>query len=129
MIRKLGICVILIVFSLSLYGCIALLAGAAGGAGAAVWLSGKLSQQVNASFDRTVAAAKSGLESLRLEVTKETVKADVAQIISSYTDGRTIWIDIRRITDLSSQIEVRVGATSRDKQAAQKVLNQIMRYL
>ncbi|MFH1457826.1 MAG: DUF3568 family protein [Candidatus Omnitrophota bacterium] len=126
--KKLWIGIVLIFFLVNLYGCVALLAGAAGGAGTAAWLSGKLSQEVNASFDRALKAAKLGLEFMKFKVTKETVKDDIAQLISNYSDGRTIWVDIRRVTDSASRIEVRVGAAG-DRQAAQKVLNQIRRYL
>ncbi|MFH0827255.1 MAG: DUF3568 family protein [Candidatus Omnitrophota bacterium] len=126
--RKIGIFLISLIFLVQMYGCVALLAGAAGGAGTAAWLSGKLSQEVNVSFDRALQATRSGLESLKFKVTKETVKEDVAQVMSNYSDGKTIWVDVRRVTDSASRIEVRVGATG-DKQAAQKVLDQISRYL
>lgn len=114
---------------INIYGCVALLAGAAGGAGTAVWLSEKLSQEVNSPFERTIKATKSALSSLRLAVTKETREQNVAQIMSKYTDGKTIWIDIRKITDSSSKVEVRVGAVKGDKEAADKILKRIMRYL
>jgi len=122
-----------IFFSLLLvnvYGCAALLiGGAAGGAGTAVWLSKKLTEEVSAPFDRAIEAAKSGLKSLNLEVTKETKEENIAQIKSKYTDGKTIWIDIRRMTDTNSQIEVRVGAVTGDKEAANKILNAIKKHL
>ncbi|TAN63289.1 DUF3568 family protein [bacterium] len=110
-------------------GCIFLLAGAAGGAGTAVWLSGKLTHEVNASLDRTTRAAKDALKSLRLNITKETVKEDLAQIIGDYTDGRTFWVDIRQVAEKSSKLEVRVGAITSDRAAADKILKRILRYL
>ena len=128
MFRKIVTFIFLVSFSLHLCGCVALLAGAAGGAGTATWLSGKLVQQVDAPLDKCINATKNALESLHLEVTKETKKEDVAQIISNYTDGKTIWIDIKRITDTYSKIEVRVGAVS-DKEAAGKILDRIQDYL
>ena len=65
---------------------------------------------------------------MRLEITKETIKEDVIQVMGNYTDGRTIWIDIRPLTETSSRIELRVGAKG-DKEAAKKILNKIKRYL
>lgn len=109
-------------------GCLALLAGGAAGGGTAAWLSEKLVQQADVPLDRAVSAVKSGLQSLNLPITKETVKSDVAQVKSEYTDGKTIWVDVHRITNTSSKIEVRVGAAS-DKAAAEKVLDSIKRYL
>jgi hypothetical protein len=113
----------------NLCGCFALVAGAAGGAGTAVWLSGKLTQEVNAPFEKAVQAVKSGLQSLKLEVTKETVESDVAQIMARYSDAKTIWVDVRRITAAGSKIEVRVGAVNPDKAAADKIIKAITRNL
>jgi len=114
---------------LNVYGCFWLVAGAAGGAGTSVWLGGKLTQEVNASFDRSIDAAKSALKSLKLDITKETKEEKVAQIMSKYTDGKTIWIDVHRVTETSSRIEVRVGAVSSDKEAAAGILKRITQYL
>lgn len=129
MFKKIIVYIVSCLLVVNLCGCVALLVGAAGGAGTAAWLSGKLTQEVNSSFERTVEAAKSALASLRLEVTKETQEQNVAQIMSKYVDGKTVWIDIHRITDSSSKIEVRVGAVGSDKAAADKILRRITRYL
>lgn len=128
MFRKLAGVLFSVFLLVNMSGCVALLAGAAGGAGTAVWLSGKLTQEVNAPFQRSLNATKTALKSLRLKITKETIKEDVAQVMSNYTDGRTIWIDIHRIPDLRSRIEIRVGAVG-DKEAALKILTRIMKYL
>ena len=116
-------------FLLNICGCVAVLAGAAGGAGTSVWLSGKMSQDMNASFDKTIRAARSALKSMKLEVSKETVEKEVAQIMSKYTDGKTIWIDIRPITEKSSRVDVRVGAVNGDKEASDDILKRIQKYL
>lgn len=128
MFRKAVALLCLVLLLVNVYGCIALLATAAGGAGTAAWLSGKLSQEVNAPFERATAAAKSGLKSLGLKITKETVKENTAQVMSNYTDGKTIWVDIHRISQSASKVEVRVGATG-DQDAASKILDKIRRYL
>jgi len=98
MLKKAAIIAVLVFLSANIYGCVPLLAGAAGGVGTATWLSGKLSQEFEAPFDRTLKAVESALKSLKLEITEKTVKKDVAQVMSKYTDGRTIWIDIRPIS-------------------------------
>lgn len=111
-------------------GCIALLAGtAAGGAGTAVWLSGKLTQEFHSPYEKTVMAAKNALTSLKLELKKETKEDDVAQLKSEYSDGKEIWIDIHKITEDSTRVEVRVGAISPNKDAATKILKRIEKYL
>lgn len=128
MFRKIIVLLVSVLFLISLSGCVAILAGAAGGVGTATWLSGKLSQEVNTPFERTLEATKSGLKSLRLDVKKETIKGDVAQVMSNYTDGRTVWIDIHKVSESISRVDIRVGATG-DKGAARKILNRIIRYL
>ena len=126
--KKITALILGLVFLVNLYGCIALLAGAAAGAGTAGWLSGKLSQTVQAPYERTINAAKSALKSLKLEVVKETKTENVTQIRSKYTDGKEIWIDIRPVSNMSSKIEVRVGVAG-DKEASDKILKKIILYL
>jgi len=128
MIKRITMFILSIAFLVNIYGCAVLLAGAASGAGTATWLSGKLTQQVDASSEGSLKAVKSALKSLKLNVTKETVTKDIVQIKSNYTDGRTIWIDVRPTSASTSQIEIRVGMVS-DKEAAQKILDRILRYL
>jgi hypothetical protein len=128
MIRKLFILLMLVGFAAGSSGCLALLAGAGAGAGTSTWLAGKLVQEVDASFERTIAAAESGLNDLDLAITKKTVKDDVAQIIAEYSDGSMTWVDIHKVLDDTSRIEVRVGVRS-DKQAARKILEQIQKRL
>ena len=113
---------------LNFYGCVALLAGTAGGAGTAAWLSGKLVQEVPSPYERCIEAAKEALKSMHSEVFREIKGKEVNQIRSHYSDGRKIWIDIRPITDHSSRIEVRVGMKG-DKAASDDVLKQIIRRL
>lgn len=110
-------------------GCFALVAGAVGGAGTGMWLAGKLTQEMNASFEKTLQAARDAMKSLKLQVTKETVEDSTAQIIGKYSDGKTIWIDVHRVTASSSKVEVRVGAMEGDKVAADKIIKRIGRYL
>ena len=128
MIRKFAMFAAACMMSAHLCGCVALVAGAAGGIGTATWLSGKLSQEVNASFSRSLEGTKSALNSLHLKVTKETVKEDVAQILSNYSDGRMIWIDIHHVSDTISRVEIRVGAGG-DKAAAHRNMDAILRHL
>jgi hypothetical protein len=129
MFRKISVFVFTAYLLVNMYGCFAIFAGTAGGVGTAAWLSGKLTQEVNASFEQAIRAAKSALASLKMEVTKETTEPKVAQIMSKYSDGKTVWIDIRKITESSSKIEVRVGAVSLDKAASHNILKRIQQYL
>jgi hypothetical protein len=129
MFEKIGVFVFSGLLLLNMYGCVPLLAGAAGGAGTGTWLSGKLSQEFHAPYERTIDAAKKALQSLKLEITKETKDANIAQLKSIYLDGKETWIDIRKVTDNSTKVEVRVGGVQPDKEAADKILKTIERYL
>ena len=125
--KKLLLLAVVIIFSINLSGCL-LLAGAAGGGGTAIWLSGKLTEEVNYSLERSFKAAESAMNSLGYEISRSSVKEKVGQIIGNYSDGKTIWIDVHKISENRSKIEVRVGAAG-DKDAARKILDKIKRYL
>lgn len=116
------------IFLATACGCAALLVGTAAGAGTAVWLSGKLSQVVQKPYENVIEATRPALESLKLEITKETKGKEVTQIKGNYTDGREFWVDIRPVTEASSKIEVRVGMVS-DKNESDKILKRILQYL
>ena len=128
MFRNLLYVVIGLALTVNMCGCALVLAGAAGGAGTAFWLSGKLSDEVSASYERAIDATKKAVKSLNMEVDKETKTDDVTQIRSEYRDGREVWIDIRPLTQASSKIEIRVGIKG-DKAASIKILERIKRYL
>ena len=128
MFKKVKLFFLITLFAVASSGCMLLLAGAVGGTGTAAWLSDKLSQEVNASFEKTIDAVSATMKSLKLEINKKTVKDNVAQIMGSYTDGRMIWIDVRPVTGTTSRIDVRVGALG-DEAASRKILDKILRYL
>ena len=125
MFKRLGSFCACIILLLNLYGCVALLAGAAGGAGTAVWLSGKLTQTFEAPYEKTVRATKTALEFLKLNITKEVKEDQVTQYRGEYSDGKDFWVDVHRISDRATRVEVRVGALDSDKEAASQILNKI----
>lgn len=118
-----------VVFLATIYGCFAVIAGGAAGGGTAVWLSDKLTQQFNASYERTINAAEKALKSLRLAIKSEKKQEEVTQLKSIYTDGKEIWIDIRKIAENATKVDVRVGVVNPDKEAADKILKKIQSYL
>ena len=124
MVKKFMYAALGLALAVSLCGCALLLAGAAGGAGTAFWLSGKLSDEVGGSYDQTIAATKKGLTDLDMIVAKETKTDEVAQIRSKYIDDSEVWIDIRPLSEKSTKVEIRVGVTG-DKTASTKILESI----
>ncbi|MFH1199134.1 MAG: DUF3568 family protein [Candidatus Omnitrophota bacterium] len=129
MFKKIGFFIFGLILMVNISGCLAVAAGAAGGAGTATWLAGKITKEVAATFDHSVKAAESGLKSLNFPIVKQTVKYDVAQFISKYTDGKTIWVDVKRVSQKHTTIEVRVGAVKSDNEAERKIMDRILRYL
>lgn len=128
MVKKLSASILLLFIAFNLCGCALVLGAAAGGAGTAVWLSGKMSDEVDASYERTIEAAKGALSSMDMPVTKETKKEEVTQIMSKYMDGSTVWIDIRPVTTTDTKIEVRVGATG-NKKASTEIIDAIKKHI
>ncbi|MCG8431454.1 MAG: DUF3568 domain-containing protein [Candidatus Omnitrophica bacterium] len=124
MVKKIALYACAAVCVVSLSGCVALLAGAGGAAGTAVWLSGKLTQEFNAPYSRSIEAVEEALASLDYAVSKKTVKSTVAQVMSNHADGRTIWIDIRPVGSQRTRIDARVGMVS-DEIAARELMDAI----
>ncbi|MFA5199647.1 MAG: DUF3568 family protein [Candidatus Omnitrophota bacterium] len=129
MLKKMGKFIFIGLLIMNTAGCVALLAGGAAGAGTAVWLSGKLTQQFNVSYEQTVKASEKALNSLHLVINKITREDMVTQLKSESRDGKEIWVDIRKISDYSAKVEVRVGGISPDKQAAAEILERIKYYI
>ena len=131
MINRLLIYLSPIYLSIMLYGCVPLIAAGAGGilaaGGTAVWLNEKLSQEFDVDYDRAVSVTKKTLTGMKLEIEKETRTDEMTQLISKYTDGKTIWIDIHHVADHKSRIEIRVGVPG-DEASSQKILNEIKRW-
>jgi hypothetical protein len=129
MLKKAMLVVLSGALVMNLSGCFLFVAGAAGGAGTAVWLSGKMTQTFHGSYDDTVNATRSALKSLNLPVNKETQEEKMTQIKSTYTDGKEIWIDIHKTSDTSTTVDVRVGGVNPDKEADSMILKKIQSYL
>jgi len=128
MFKKAIIFISLIGLSITLSGCLVLLAGAAGGAGTAYWLSGKLTQDFNKPYNQVIQAAHNALDDLKFPVTRKTTTSEVTQIISKYSDGATIWIDIKATTPLATNIAIRVGTTGH-KEAERNLMAKISKSL
>ncbi len=128
MFKKTCVFIFSVFMLLNLCGCFALIAGgAAGGVGTAVWLSGKMTQYVNASLERATAATRDALQSSSLKIViNETVSGRaVAQIRGRDAAGEKVYVDIHKIAEKRSRIEVRVGTVVSNKEAADRILKAI----
>ena len=129
MLKRLTLLMVSVMLVINLSGCFALVAGVAGGAGTAIWLSGKLTEDFPKTYEHTIEATKSAISSLNLSIIKEVHEDNVAQFRANYTDGREVWIDVHYVTENSTKVEVRVGAMGSDKQAASLILKKIEGFL
>lgn len=131
MLKKLAVFFSSLFLLTNMCGCEALLLGSiagAGGAGTAIWLSGKLVQNVDFPLEQVTKAAKDSLESSKFSLTsKETISSGhvVVQIRSRYISGERVRIDIHKITETRSRIEIRVGTVISNKEAADNILKGI----
>ncbi|MFH0855621.1 MAG: DUF3568 family protein [Candidatus Omnitrophota bacterium] len=127
--KKLAVFISSLILLTNICGCAALIVGSvAGGAGTAVWLSGKLVQYVDFPLDQVTRAAKDSLESDKITlISKETISSGhaVVQIRSRYASGERVRVDIHKITETRSRIEIRVGTLIGNKEAADKILKGI----
>lgn len=133
MLKKAGLGLALVCCAMNFSGCMFLLipaaigiAGGVGiGIGTAKWLSDKLVEQVPYPFDKTLKAVQDGLKQLQIGIIKETDTDKLSQISGKYTDGRTVWVNVEKVSDKVSKIEVRVGVWGGQKEA-RGVLDGIM---
>lgn len=124
MFRKISVLFFYFAFGCQLSGCVAVIGAAAGGAGTATWLGGKLSQKVYASVESTHRAAVRALAEMDFVTNKETVTDQVTQIVGQTSTGRPFWIDIRPIDSKETRLDVRVGVPG-DQVESRKLFDRI----
>lgn len=127
MFKKFALFVVCAFLLSNMYGCFLLLAGAAGGGGTALWLSGKLTDEVNASFSRTESATESAMNALCSGKINKVSRDSVVQFRGEDSSGKNINVDVFRATERKTRVEIRVSVNEKD--AAQKVLDEINRRL
>ena len=107
-------------FGLLCSGCLALAVGAAGGAAGAVYVMGKLKDELNypvaVVHDATVAA----MNDLGLKPSEDKSDKLSAHMESEFSDGRHVWIDVESLADARCRLTIRVGLTG-DEARARKI--------
>lgn len=103
-----ALCALLLMSTAS--GCVALVAGAAGGAAGVTYAKGKLTDRVDAPIAQVHAATIMALEGRGLQIHNDELHGASAKVRSETADDKRIWIDIESITPNSSKITIRVGA-------------------
>jgi len=121
---------LLLALSIQVFGCAFVVlgaAGAAGGVGTAMYVKGKLQEEVRAPLPRVHRATLVALKDLELPTLEEKRDKVTAKIRSQFADGKKVLIDIQAITDSSSRITIRVGFG--DKSRSERILDAIYRHV
>lgn len=109
-------------------GCLALAVGAAGGAAGAIYVMGKLKDEVNYPVPVVHEATVAAMDDLGLKFSEDKADKLTAHMESSFSDGTHIWIDLESLSDSRCQITIRVGLTG-DEVRSRKIYDTIKRHL
>ena len=118
----------LLLIDASTSGCALFVAGAIAGAGTAIFINGRLEEELIYPVQEVATATRLALEDMGLPILENEVDVQTAKIRSEYADGKKVWIDIKKQTDQSSHISVRVS-TLGDRTRSADILNRIMQKL
>lgn len=109
-------------------GCVALAVGAAGGVAGAVYVMGKLQEELNHPIAAVHEATLRGLRDLDLPISEDKVDKLAAHIESKLADGTHVWIDLDSIADSRTKLTIRVGVVG-DEVRSRKILAAIKAHL
>jgi Protein of unknown function (DUF3568) len=109
-------------------GCIALVVGAAGGVAGAVYVTGKLKDEVNNDVSTVHNATVAALAELGLKVLEDKADKVTAHVESEFSDGEHVWIDLESLWGSRTSLTIRVGVMG-DEVRARKIHDAIKRHL
>ena len=121
-------CVLCMLFGLFCSGCLALAVGAAGGAAGAVYVKGKLKDEVNHPVSVVHEAAVAAMNDLELELSEDKVDKVSAHMESEFSDDTHIWIDLESVQDSRCRLTIRVGFSG-DEVRSRKIYDTIKQHL
>lgn len=109
-------------------GCLALAVGAAGGAAGAVYVMGKLKDEVNHPVPIVHEATVAAMKDLELKLSEDKVDKISAHMESEFSDAAHVWIDLESISDSRCRLTIRVGLSG-DEVRSRKIYDTIKRHL
>ncbi len=109
-------------------GCTALVIGAAGGAAGAVYIMGKLQEEVSYDVRTVHEAVVAGLKDLELKVLEDRSDKLSAHLESRFADGTKVWVGLEALEPSRTKITIRVGLTG-DEVRSRRILEAIKRHL
>ncbi len=122
-----------LILSLSLLvnqGCVALVVGAAVGAGSFAFIKGNLEQNIDAEVKNVYTASLKALDKLKIDVYSKKLEAHLG-LIYAYTQGsdrKRVKITVQALTEKASNIKVRVGMVG-DESRSIEILEAIKKEL
>ena len=119
------LCVVLACFC---SGCFWMAVGAAGGVAGAVYVMGKLKDEVNYDVSTVHKATVAALADLELKVLEDKVDKLSAHVESEFSGGEHVWIDLESLSDSRTSLTIRVGVTGNEVRA-RKIYDAIKRHL
>ena len=106
-----------LVIGLAGTGCVALMVGAAGGVAGAVYVMGKLSDELPQDVPTVHRAVLAGLGDLDLKPSEDRVDQLSAHMESAFADGEHVWIDLDAASESRTKLTIRVGITGNEMRA------------
>lgn len=119
------LCVVLAFFC---SGCFSLLVGAAGGVAGAVYVMGKLEDEVNYDISVVHKATVAALGELDLKLLEDKSDKLSAHVESEFSGGEHVWIDLESLSNSRTSLTIRVGVTGNEFRA-RKIHDAIKRHL
>jgi hypothetical protein len=102
-------------------GCVALVVGAAVGAGGFAFIKGNLEQNMDAEVKDVYEASLRALDKLKIDVYSKKLEAHMG-VIYAYTQGsdrKRVKIMVQALTEKASNIKVRVGIVGDESRSVQ----------
>jgi hypothetical protein len=109
-------------------GCLALAVGAAGGAAGAVYVMGKLKDELNHPLPVVHEAAVAAMNDLELKLSEDRADRISGHMESEFSDGAHVWIDLESVSDSRCRVTIRVGLAG-DEVRSRKIYDTIKQHL
>lgn len=109
-------------------GCVVLAVGAAGGVAGAVYVMGKLQEELNHPLAAVHEATLQGLRDLDLPISEDKAAKLAAHVESKLADGTHVWVDLDSVADSRTKLTIRVGVVG-DESRSRNILAAIKTHL
>ena len=120
--------VLCVVLAFLCSGCFWMAVGAAGGVAGAVYVMGKLKDEVNYDVSSVHKATVAALAELELKLLEDKVDKLSAHVESEFSGGEHVWIDLESLSSSRTSVTIRVGVTGNEVRA-RKTYDAIKRHL